>query len=34
MIQAVTDFLLSKDDEETLEHSKNVHYIMPVGLSG
>lgn len=34
MIQAVTDLLLSKDDQETVEHRKNVHYIMPVGLSG
>ena len=34
MIQAVTDLLLSKDDEDTVEHRKNVHYIMPAGLSG
>ena len=30
----LTDLLVSNDDEETVEHSKNVHYIMPAGLSG
>jgi hypothetical protein len=34
VIKAVTDLLISKDDQETVEHRKNVHYIMPVGLSG
>lgn len=34
MIQAVTDLLLNKDDEETVEHRKNVRYIRPAGLSG
>jgi hypothetical protein len=34
VIQVITDLLLNKDDEETVEHRKNVYDIRPAGLSG